>query len=65
MKTCLSQPLLYDRLTQENNTLFCPQFCSCSLDHNTTKIKHVDRIIRMMKMYHKKVPVLGVTAEGV
>ena len=42
VKTYLSQPQLYDRLTQEKNTLFCPQFCSYSLDHYTTNIKHVD-----------------------
>ena len=43
----------------------CPQFCSRSLDHNTTKIKYADLQAIIMKKYHKKVPVVGVTAEGV
>ena len=65
MKTYVSQSLLFNRLTQEQTCLSLSSISPRSLDHNTTKIKYADVKVILTKHYHKKVPLLGVTAKGV
>ena len=65
VKTYVSQPLLFNHLTQERTCLSLSLISSRPLDHNTAKIKYADVKVILTKHYHKKFPLLGVTAKGV
>ena len=61
---CKSATVIY-HLTQERTCLSLSLISSRPLDHDTAKIKYADVKVILTKHYHKKVPLLAVTAKGV